>query len=139
MNKEQTEQVKAFLSKDAYVQLSGIEIAEVTEAYAVATAKIEPRHLNGNGCVQGGMLYTIADFAFALLSNYLHPITVTQSGKIDYLRAGYTDRIKATAREKIRVGRNTVCEVVIQDAKDEVLCICSFNGFVKDVASVKEK
>lgn len=135
---DKTEQVQAFLSKDAYVRLSGIEIAEVTEEYAVATANIEPCHLNGNGCVQGGMLYTIADFAFALLSNYLHPITVTQSGKIDYLRAGYTDKIKATAREKIRVGRNTVCEVVIRDAKDEVLCICSFNGFVKEPNPNKE-
>lgn len=130
---ERLEQLKTFFEKDAYVQLSGIRIDKVTDEYALVSAEIGPQHLNGNGCVQGGMLYTLADFAFAVLGNYLHPTTVTQGGRIDYLRPGFTTRITGLAKEKIRVGHNTVCEVVIKDDKDEVLCICNFNGFVKDI------
>ena len=130
---QNVEQLKTFFEKDAYVKLSGITITEVTEEYAKVSADIGPQHLNGNGCVQGGMLYTIADFAFAVLSNYLHPSTVTQGGKIDYLRPGFTSRITAVAKEKIRIGHNSLCEVTVYDEKDEVLCMCNFNGFVKDI------
>ena len=129
---ERIQQMEAFFKNDAYAKFSGITIMEVTEDYAKVGAVISPQHINGNGCVHGGMLYTIADFAFAVLSNYLHPITVTQGGKIDYLRPGLSGQMTAVAKEKICVGRNSLCEVTVYDEKEEVLCICTFNGFIKD-------
>ncbi len=130
---EGAENLKRFFENDAYVKLSGIEFVEVTDDYAIAAADIGPQHLNANHCVQGGMLYTLADYAFALISNYLHPVTVTQGGRIDYLRPGICKRITATAREKARAGRNTICEVEIHNEQGEVLCLCTFNGFIKDI------
>lgn len=132
MNKK--ELLSRYFSHDGYVKLSGIEIVEITEEKAVVRAEIKPEHLNGNGFVQGGMLYTLADFAFAALSNYIHPMTVTQGGQITYLRAAQGAVITATATETARAGRNTVSEVVLRDDKDTVVCICHFNGFVKDVS-----
>ncbi len=119
--------------KDGYVKLSGIKLVELTEEKAVASAKIGKEHLNANGSVQGGMLYTLADFAFAVHANFLHPATVTQGGHIQYVRAAITDEITATAKETVRVGHNTISEVVIRDGKGEIVCVCSFNGFVKDI------
>ncbi len=126
--------LKRYFDKDGYVKLSKVEIVEVSKEKAVVSASISKEHLNGNGAVQGGMLYTVADFAFAVLSNYLHPMTVTQNGHISYLKAAFTDTITATAVEKARVGRNTVCEVTVCNADGEIVCMCSFNGFVKDVS-----
>ena len=97
-------------------------------------AEIGPQHLNGNGFVQGGMLYTVADFAFAVLSNYLHPMTVTQGGQISYLRAAQTKKLTAVATETARAGHNTVSEVILYDDQGTAVCICHFNGFVKDVS-----
>lgn len=133
---DKVEKLNKFFEEDAYVKMSGIEIVEVTDEYAVVAADIGSQHLNANGCVQGGMLYTMADFAFAVISNALHPVTVTQGGRIDYLRPGICKKITATAREKARAGRNTVCEVVIQDDQGETLCLCTFNGFVKDIEKI---
>lgn len=133
--KSQHEQItREFFGDDGYVKLSGIELVYLTEEKAVVRAEIKPHHLNANGCVQGGMLFTMGDFAFAALANYLHPATVTQGGHITYMRPAYTSYVTATAREITRSGHNTVSEVVLTDDKDEVLCICQFNGFVKDVA-----
>lgn len=132
MKKE--ELLKRYFDRDGYVKLSGIEMVEVTEEKAVIRAKIGQQHLNGNGFVQGGMLYTVADFAFAVLSNYLHPMTVTQGGQISYLRAAKTDTVTAVATETARAGHNTVSEVLLYDDRDTVVCICHFNGFVKDVS-----
>ena len=127
------EKMRRFFEKDGYVKLSGIEIVNVTAEKAVVHAKIGKEHLNCNGNVQGGMLYTVADFAFAVLANYLHPMTVTQCGHINYIRAATTLSITATATETVRSGHNCISEVVIRDDKDEIVCVCNFNGFVKDV------
>ncbi len=124
---------RAFFDDDGYVKLSGMELVYLTEEKAVVRAEIKSCHLNANGYVQGGMLFTMGDFAFAALANYLHPATVTQGGHIAYMRPANTKYVTATAREITRAGHNTVSEVIITDDKDEVLCVCQFNGFVKDV------
>ena len=130
---EFTDGLKKFFKADKYVEMSGIEIVDVNEKCAVVSAKVDERHLNANGCVQGGMLYTIADFAFAVLENYLHPSTVTQNGQITYLRPAFTSRLTATAVETERAGHCTVSQVTVRGEDGEVLCVCNFNGFVKDV------
>lgn len=117
---------------DGFVKLSGAKVVALDENRAIVRADIEEKHRNANGCVQGGMLYTVADFAFALLSNYLHPVTVTQSGHISYIRAAYTSFITATATETVRAGHNTVSEVIVRDENEQIVCVCNFNGFVKD-------
>ena len=132
MTKE--ELTRKMFEKDAYVKLSGIEIVEITDESATVRAKIRAEHLNANGAVQGGMLYTLADFAFAVHANHLHPMTVTQGGHINYIRAAITDEVTATAVERVRLGHNTVSEVVVRNGVGETVCICTFNGFVKDVA-----
>lgn len=132
---ENIEKMKVFFQKDAFAAGEGLEICSVTDKESVITAQITEKHLNANGCVQGGMLYTIADFAFAVLSNFLHPMTVTQSGQIQYLRAAVTTSIKAVAKERARYGRNTSCEVIVYDDKDEIVCVCHFSGFIKEMTT----
>ena len=131
--KTDLEIVRKFFTKDKFVALAGIEIDAVSETEATVSARIDERHQNANGCVQGGMLYTLADFAFAVLSNYTHPATVTQAGNISYLRPALGGRITATAREVERAGHNTVCEVVIKDDTSQTVAVAHFNGFVKDI------
>ena len=121
-----------FFKGDKFVELAGIKIEEITDEYAVCTAKVTPAHLNANGCVQGGMLYTLADFTFAVLGNYLHPATVTQCGHINYLRPAFTDTLTATARETERAGHTCLCEVVVKTSDGKVCSICNFNGFIKE-------
>ncbi len=128
------EQTKKFFEGDGFVKLAGIEIVSLDEKKAVVRAKVDDNHRNANGAVQGGMLYTLADFAFAVLGNHLHPITVTQVGQISYVKAAYTNEVTATATETIRVGKTTVSQVVITDEQGQTVCVCTFNGFVKEIA-----
>ncbi len=127
------EWVNKFFERDGFVKLAGVEIVEVDEQKAVVRAKISDDHRNANGAVQGGMLYTLADFAFAVLGNYKHPVTVTQVGQISYVKAAMTDEVIATAVERVRSGHTTVSEVTIQDQAGQTVCVCTFNGFVKDI------
>ncbi|MBO4618529.1 MAG: PaaI family thioesterase [Victivallales bacterium] len=49
------------------------------------------------GGVMGGAIFTLADFAFAALSNQLHHGTVAQQISINYLAAPKGDRLMARA------------------------------------------
>ncbi len=126
------ERIKDFFEKDGFVNLAGIEIVEATGEKAVVKAKISDCHRNAAGAVQGGMLYTLADFAFAVLSNFIHPVTVTQVGQISYVRAAMTDEVVATAREITRSGHTSICQVTICDESGQTVCVANFNGFVKE-------
>lgn len=126
------ELLRKTFAKDGFVTLTGAELVDVNEERAFVRAAVEEKHCNAHGCVQGGMLYTIADFAFAAHANFLHPVTVTQTGSISYIRAAVTKCVTATAREIVRSGHNTVEEVILRDDQDRVVCVCTFNGFVKD-------
>ena len=127
------EYVRRFFDDDGFVKLLGMEILELSEERAVVRAAIHREHLNANGSAQGGMLYSVADYAFALYANYQHPMTVTQGGSIRYVRAACTKYVTAVAKETVRAGHNTVSEVIIYDDQGEIVCVCNFNGFVKDV------
>ena len=124
---------KKIFEHDNFIKLIGAEILELTVEKAVIRAPITEQCFNANGTAQGGMLYTLADFTFAVHANHIHPMTVTQGGHIDYVRAAKPPYVIAEAREKVRAGHNTVSEVILRNDAGEIVCVCTFNGFVKDV------
>ena len=128
---EKENSLRKFFEGDKFVKLAGITIESVDETHALVKAEIKDEHLNANGFVQGGMLYTLADFAFAVLANFLRGQTVTQGGHVQYLRPAKTSYITATATEIERVGHNTVSQVIVRDDEEQIVCVCHFNGFVK--------
>lgn len=130
---DKLELLRQVYTHDKFVGLAGIKIESVNDERAIVSAETRAEHYNANGKLQGGMLYTLADFAFAVISNWLHPVTVTQCGHISYIRPGLTTRVTAEATETVRVGHNTICKVIVRDDEEQILCVCEFNGFVKDV------
>lgn len=131
---ERKELVKKILAKDYFAELAGLKIDDVDEKRAVVSAEIGQKHLNAHGTIQGGMLFTIADYAFAVLCNYLHPITVTQVSNITFIKAAKTDKLYCTAKELTRQGRNCVTEVTVTDSNGEVVAVGTCNGFIKEMS-----
>jgi acyl-CoA thioesterase len=123
---------KEFFKNEGYaIETTGIEIEHAEPQNAVCTLAVQDKHKNSVGVVMGGAIYTLADFAFAVLGNYLHPFTVTQSGNIHYLRPAYTSKITAAARETACSGHTSLCEVEIVGEEGKTLCVCHFTGFIK--------
>ena len=61
-----------------------------------------PQHLNGYRTVQGGAIFTLADFAFAAASNAHGTVAVAINVSINFLKAGTTGTLQAEAREVAR-------------------------------------
>lgn len=71
---------------------------ELDEDRAVCSVVLGPRHRNAYGGVMGGVIFTLADFAFAAASNNLHKVTVAMQVSINYLSAPKGEKLIATAK-----------------------------------------
>lgn len=111
------EEARQYFSGDKYaMKATGICIEEVGTNYAKVSLKVEEIHKGAAGQVMGGVMYTMADFAFAVASNTPDNYTVTTTSTITYLGQPKSDMLIAEAKA-IKVGRTTsTYQVEINDS-----------------------
>ncbi len=127
------EQARAYFSHDRFAtECAGAVIREVRPGRAVCDLEIQPQHCNALGNPMGGVIFTLADFAFAVASNFQQPSTVSLTSQITYLSTAKGKTLIAEANA-VRSGRST-CYYQI-DVTDElgtqVACVTA-SGFVLD-------
>ena len=114
-NFETIESAREFFYKDKFAVNTGITLDELTEDEAICSLKLTDEHRNAYGGVMGGVIFTLGDFAFAVLSNQIHQLTVAQQVDIHYLSAPKGDKLiaKATCRKDGRT--SSIVNVDISD------------------------
>jgi acyl-CoA thioesterase len=93
------ENVKRCLQQDQFAKRSNIELLEVSPGRATAKMVLHPHHLNGLGTVQGGAIFTLADFCFAAACNSHGTVAVALNVSITFMKAALTGTLWAEARE----------------------------------------
>lgn len=111
-NEQIFETVQERFKNDRFATDNGAMIEKVDEGYARCSMDIEAHHCNALGNVMGGAIFTIADFAFAVASNWNKKPCVSQTSQITYLGRAKGKRLIAEAR-KVREGR-TVCYYLVE-------------------------
>ncbi len=91
--------IKQFFRGDRFARHSGITLVSVSAGHASARMRIRPCHLNAVGIVQGGAIFTLADFAFAAASNAHGRIAVAINVSITYVKAASSGVLFAEASE----------------------------------------
>ncbi|MBQ8946710.1 MAG: PaaI family thioesterase [Lachnospiraceae bacterium] len=111
-----TEEAAEYFKGDRFATSNGMRLEELTEEYSLCSCELGDIHRNANGGIMGGVSFTLADFAFAILANNLHMPTVAQQVSINYLSApkGKTLYAKATCKKD---GSRTM--VIIVDVTDD--------------------
>lgn len=93
-------------------KLLGIDLEHVSVGHAGASMVLTPAMLNGHGNAHGGMLFLLADTAFAYACNSRNVATIAQAASITFLSPGAAgERILAEASESAVVGRSGVYDV----------------------------
>ena len=110
-----TEEARAYFEKDRFATENGIVLDELTEEYAVTSVILNDSHKNANGGIMGGVMFTLADFAFAALSNNIHMPTVAQQVSINYLGAPKGEKLIAKAVLKKSGRSSTIINVDVVD------------------------
>lgn len=132
MSDTDTRALKEFFLHDEFARQNGIEIVEIAEGYARTQVRIEPRHLNAGGSVQGGVLFTLADLAFAAATNSHGTLTVTSTANITFVRGANTGIISAQAQELVNSRHLPFCEVRVIDDAGNLLAIFTASGYRKE-------
>ena len=115
VNFESLESAREFFYKDKFAVNTGITLDEITEDTAVCSVNLTDDHRNAYGGVMGGVIFTLADFAFAVLSNQIHQLTVAQQVDIHYLSAPKGDKLIAHATCRKNGRTSSIVNVDISD------------------------
>jgi acyl-CoA thioesterase len=109
-----------------------IEIEEAREGYARIAMVVREDMLNGHAIAHGGMIFSLADTAFAYACNSRNVETVAQSATIVFLAPGRLgDRLVAEAVEQGLSGRSGVYQVTVTNQKAEKIAV--FQGLSRSI------
>lgn len=120
--------IQFFAENDRYAKLTGIEICEAGKGYCKAKLKIEEKHLNAANVVQGGVVFTLADVAFAVASNSHGQLALAVNVNITFLKSVSDGSLYATAKEISDPKRLGAYDVFVHNEHNEL--IARFNGLV---------
>lgn len=131
------ERAREFFAKDRFAtQVMGIEIDCVDEKGAICSLTLDERHINAEGDIMGGVIFTLADFAFAVAANLDQPKTVTLSSQTTFLYPPRGKRLIAQAVQ-IRRGHNTcyyqvtILDCEGKDGNQTIVAMVGITGFIK--------
>ena len=102
----------------------GIEIEIPEPGTAVASMTVRKDMVNGFDICHGGMVFTLADTAFAFACNAYDEVTVAGAASIDFLRPVFLgDELKAVALEEHRGRRGGVYAVEVVNQHGEFVAL----------------
>ncbi|MCR4580422.1 MAG: PaaI family thioesterase [Treponema sp.] len=123
------EKAREFFGGDLYAtETTGIQIDQVGEHYAKCSLEIKRAHQNAYGGVMGGAIFTLADYTFAVSSNFNQPQTVSVTSQINFI--GMAKGKKLISESKlIKDGRSTcLYEIDITDELGTKIAFVTISG-----------
>ena len=106
----------------------GLKIEEVREDYARVSMLVRADMLNGHGFAHGGMIFALADSAFAYVCNGANHASVAAQASIVFLdKVHEGETLIAEATEVAREGRAGVTRVAVR--ADDGRTVAEFTGY----------
>ena len=118
--------VAEMMAADAASAGLGIELVECSPGYAVTRMLVRPDMANGYAIAHGGLVFAMADTAFACACNSHGDVTVAAGADITFVApARVGDVLVAEAVERTRFGRSGLYDVTVRRGQD---IIAEFRG-----------
>lgn len=106
-----------------------VTIESVEDERVVLRMEIQPAARNPYGVVQGGVLYTLADYVAGMVSGLDGRAYVTQNGSMNYLKNQAEGYIYASAVVRHRGQRTCVIAIDILGDKGQLLATGEFTFY----------
>ena len=129
---ETLQKAKQFFNEDKFQSLVGVEIEQVENGHSVCSIKLTKDHFNSDGLVQGGVLFTLADSAFAVAANSTDSFVVTLTASMQYMTKATGSLIKAEATLVNTSKRVCFYRVEVKDEIGELVAVANMTGYIKD-------
>ena len=119
---------RAMLAEEGTGPAWGIVIEEARHGYARVSMVVRKDMLNGHGIAHGGMIFALADSAFAYVCNGAnHASVAAQAGIVFLGKAELGETLVAEAQQLAREGRAGVTRVSVTTADGRA--IAEFTGY----------
>ncbi len=100
----------------------GMSLEDIGPGSAVLKLTVMQHHTNGHGICHGGVIFSLADSAFAFACNSYNKVVVAQHNMISFLVPGRLgDVLTATAHEVSVKGRSGIYDVRVTREDGEVV------------------
>jgi acyl-CoA thioesterase len=124
---------QAMYAKDVAAKALGITLTQVAPGVATMQMPVRADMLNGHGICHGGLIFTLADTAFAYACNSYNKVTVAAGCSIEFLKAGQSsDTLVAQAKEQVLQGRHGIYDITVRNGAGEVIAV--FRGKSTQIA-----
>jgi acyl-CoA thioesterase len=124
---------QALFDGDRASQMLGMTIESCGPGRATVSMRIRPDMVNGHRICHGGLIFALADSAFAFACNSHGDNTVAAGAAIEFLAPGREgDLLRAIAQERWRAGRAGIYEIEVRNQRDETVAL--FRGRSHQIA-----
>jgi len=124
---------QALYDGDRASQMLGMTIETCAPGRAIVSMRVRPDMVNGHRICHGGLIFALADSAFAFACNSHGDNTVAAGAAIEFLAPGREgDVLRAIASERWRTGRAGIYEIEVRNQRDETVAL--FRGRSHQIA-----
>ncbi|MDX9885607.1 hydroxyphenylacetyl-CoA thioesterase PaaI [Thauera sp.] len=114
----------AMWSRDRAAQALGIRIEAVGPGTATLSMLVRGDMVNGHHICHGGLIFSLADTAFAYACNAYNRNTVASGCNIDFVAPGREgDTLQAEAVERALSGRTGVYDITVRDSAGKTIAL----------------
>lgn len=124
--------IKHHFENDRFAASCGMKLLELRPGFARTTLTIESRHMNNVGSVQGGAIFTLADFAFGAAAKTGGKVAVAVNTSISFVKAAKSGNLFAEATEIARSRKLSTCTVRVTDDAGELIALFQGTAYIKD-------
>jgi acyl-CoA thioesterase len=113
--------VTVMMAADEASRMLGIEVVEHSAGRATTRMTVRPDMVNGHDIAHGGLVFALADTAFACACNSHGPVTVAAGAEIVFVApARLGDVLEAEAVERTVFGRTGIYDVTVRQGAEVV-------------------
>lgn len=115
---------EALLLRDHTARSIGANCEQVGPGHSRFNMTVRQQMLNSHQTCHGGMIFTLADTAFAYACNSYNQVALATSCSIEFLRPVYLgDILTADAREQSLNGRSGVYDITITNQNSQTVAL----------------
>lgn len=115
------------MRRDAASAMLGMTVELDEPGHAIVSMSVRDDMLNGFGITHGGLVFALADTAFAIACNESEQVTVAAGADITFLKSTHPRQVlTATAVRRIVNGRTGLYDVTVTDETGDV--VAEFRG-----------
>ncbi|MCK5744977.1 MAG: hydroxyphenylacetyl-CoA thioesterase PaaI [Oricola sp.] len=124
---------EAMWASDDASKWFGMRLDAVGPGTATMSLTVQDYQTNGHDICHGGVIFALADSAFAFACNSYNKVTVAQSNTITYVAPAKTgDRLSAEAAVVARSGRSGTWDATVTNQDGVVIAL--FRGLARTIS-----